>query len=248
LRWFLERRRCAIPRSRENDGPGEPPRPDLEQLAERALDIIYRYRFRPTRGFEYVSPAVTRVNGYTPEEHYSDPDIGLKLVHPDDRALLDEINWRAPAGDPLVIRWRRKDGKTIWTEQRDVPVYDDAGELVALEGIAREIPDPTRPPAETVRVVGGVRIDLQAHRVYADGKAKRLTTNEFKLLALLAANPDRVLTRSAITRQLWNSDHVGSGHACENHISTLRKKIERDPRFPERIVTVRGKGYTFKAR
>jgi PAS domain S-box-containing protein len=248
LRWFLERRRCAIPRSRENDGPGEPPRPDLEQLAERALDIIYRYRFRPTRGFEYVSPAVTRVNGYTPEEHYADPDIGLKLVHPDDRALLDEINWRAPAGDPLVIRWRRKDGKTIWTEQRDVPVYDDAGELVALEGIAREIPDPTRPPAETVRVVGGVRIDLQAHRVYADGKAKRLTTNEFKLLALLAANPGRVLTRAAITRQLWNSDHVGSGHACENHISTLRKKIERDPRFPERIVTVRGKGYTFNPR
>lgn len=234
-------------RSRREDGPGRPARPDLEQLAERALDIIYRYRLRPTRGFEYVSPAVTRVNGYTPEEHYADPDIGVKLVHPDDRPLLDEINRRGPNREPLVVRWLRKDGKTIWTEQRDVPVYDDAGELVAIEGIAREIPDPTQPPAESVRVAGGVRIDLQAHRVYVDGKATRLTTNEFKLLALLAANPGRVLTRAAITRRLWDSEHVGSGHACENHISTLRKKIERDPRFPERIVTVRGQGYTFNA-
>jgi PAS domain S-box-containing protein len=232
-------------RSRDIDGASKPSKPDFEQLAERAVDIIYRYRLQPTRGFEYVSPAVTRVNGYTPEEHYADPDLGLKLVHPDDRALLEEVTRRAPDSDPLVIRWVRKDGKTIWTEQRDVLVYDEAGEVVALEGIARQIPDPTEPPAETVRVVGGVRIDLQAHRVYADGEAKRLTTNEFKLLALLAANPGRVLTRAAITRQLWNSNHVGSGHACENHISTLRKKIERDPRFPERIVTVRGQGYRF---
>jgi two-component system, OmpR family, response regulator RegX3 len=155
---------------------------------------------------------------------------------------------RAPNSDPLIIRWVRKDGKTIWTEQRDVLVYDDAGEAVALEGIARELPDPTRPPGDTIRVVGGVRIDLQAHRVYVDGKAKQLTTNEFRLLTLLSANPGRVLTRAAITRRLWNSEHVGTGHACENHISTLRRKIEREPRFPERIVTVRGEGYTFNAR
>jgi PAS domain S-box-containing protein len=230
-----------MPRSREQ-------KPDLEQLAERAVDIIYRYRLQPTRGFEYVSPSVTRVNGYTPEEHYADPDLGRKLVHPDDLALLDEVAQRAPNSDPLIIRWVRKDGKTIWTEQRDVLVYDDAGEAVALEGIARELPDPTRPPGDTIRVVGGVRIDLQAHRVYVDGKAKQLTTNEFRLLTLLSANPGRVLTRAAITRRLWNSEHVGTGHACENHISTLRRKIEREPRFPERIVTVRGQGYTFNVR
>jgi HEAT repeat protein len=56
---------------------------DLEQLVERALDIDYRYRLRPTRGFEYVNAAATRILGYTPEEHYADPDFGQKLVHPD---------------------------------------------------------------------------------------------------------------------------------------------------------------------
>ena len=195
-----------------------------------------------------MSPAVTRVTGYTAEEHYADPDLGLKLVHPDDRPLLEDLNRIGPAGEILVLRWRRKDGEMIWTEQSNVAVYGGSGELVAIEGIAREIPDPTQPPAERVRMAGGVRIDLQAHRVYVDGKAKRLTTNEFRLLAFLAANPGRVLTRAAITRQLWDSDHVGTGHACENHISTLRRKIERDPRFPERIVTVRGRGYTFNER
>lgn len=55
----------------------------LEELADRALDIIFRYRLRPTRGFDYVSAAATRVTGYTPEEHYANPDLGFKLVPPE---------------------------------------------------------------------------------------------------------------------------------------------------------------------
>ena len=44
-----------------------------------------------------------------------------------------------------MLRWQRNDGTTIWTEQRKTPVYDTDGELVAIEGIAREIEDPTSP-------------------------------------------------------------------------------------------------------
>jgi DNA-binding response OmpR family regulator len=42
---------------------------------------------------------------------------------------------------------------------------------------------------------------------------------------------------------LWESDWVGDEHAADVHISNLRRKIERDPSTPERIVTVRGFGY-----
>jgi two-component system response regulator RegX3 len=70
-----------------------------------------------------------------------------------------------------------------------------------------------------------------------------LTLSEFKLLALLAEQPERVFTRRQIMQHLWESEYVGDEHACDVHVSNLRRKLERDPAYPERIVTVRGVGY-----
>jgi PAS domain S-box-containing protein len=81
------------------------------------------------------------MTGYTPEEHYADPDLGMKIVHPEDRELLSEL--LAGEGEelrsPVSLRWVRKDGEVIWTEQKNVPIYDDLGRWVAIEGIARDI-------------------------------------------------------------------------------------------------------------
>jgi two-component system response regulator RegX3 len=94
-----------------------------------------------------------------------------------------------------------------------------------------------------VRELGGLRIDFTRHEVLADGKPVHLTLSEFKVLGLLAKHPERVFTRRQVMQHLWESDYVGDEHACDVHISNLRRKLERDPRFPERIVTVRGVGY-----
>jgi PAS domain S-box-containing protein len=106
-------------------------------LAENARDLIYRYRLLPTAGFEYVSPSSTEIVGYTPEEHYADPGLAHRIVHPHDRHLL-EASGRSP-DEPIVLRWLRKDGTVIWTELRNRSIYDASGELVAIEGIARDI-------------------------------------------------------------------------------------------------------------
>ena len=71
----------------------------------------------------------------------------------------------------------------------------------------------------------------------------QLTRSEFKLLTLRAEQPERVVTRRQIMQHLWESDHVGDEHACDVHISNLRRKLERDHTRPERVVTVRGFGY-----
>ena len=105
--------------------------------ADNARDLVYRVRFHPTPGFEYVSPSSTAMTGYSPEEHYADPDLGLKRVHSKDRRLL-ENSMHSPE-EPLVLRWYRRDGGLIWTEQRNRPIYDEAGNVVAMEGIARDI-------------------------------------------------------------------------------------------------------------
>jgi PAS domain S-box-containing protein len=119
----------------------------FRRLADNAPDIVYRYRYKPTRGFEYVSPAATGITGYTPEEHYADPDLGFKLIHPEDRPLFESLARDGPPGSfegALTFRFVRKDGTVAWTEQRNVPVMDDGGELVGIEGIARDITDRRR--------------------------------------------------------------------------------------------------------
>ena len=96
---------------------------------------------------------------------------------------------------------------------------------------------------EAVREVGGLRLDLARHEVMVDGEPVRLTPSELKLLAVLAGEPGRVVTRRELMQELWATDFVGDEHACEVHVSNLRRKIETDPARPERLVTVRGAGY-----
>lgn len=123
-------------------------------LAENAQDLIYRYQFTPTRGFEYVSPSATAITGYTPEEHYADPDLGLKIVHPEDRPLLESyFQGGGVFRRPIALRWLRKDGMIIWTEQRNVPICDGAGNLVAMEGIARDITERKRMEEEREKLI-----------------------------------------------------------------------------------------------
>ena len=94
-----------------------------------------------------------------------------------------------------------------------------------------------------VRRLGGLTIDLGRHEVFVDERPVQLTRSEFKILALLAKSPEQVHTRRELMEYLWQSEHVGDEHACDVHVSNLRRKIERDPSRPERILTVRGVGY-----
>jgi two-component system, OmpR family, response regulator RegX3 len=93
------------------------------------------------------------------------------------------------------------------------------------------------------RRVGGLSLDLVRHRVEIDGSEVQLTPSEFRLLALLAEDPERVYSRREIMQHLWDSSYVGDERACDIHISNLRRKLEADPEEPERVVTVRGVGY-----
>jgi two-component system response regulator RegX3 len=101
-----------------------------------------------------------------------------------------------------------------------------------------------RTPAQgSVVRVGSLELDLVRHRVRLDGREVELTPSELSLLSLLASAPDRVFARREIMQHLWNSTFVGSERACDIHVSNLRRKIERDPARPERLLTVRSAGY-----
>jgi two-component system response regulator RegX3 len=97
-------------------------------------------------------------------------------------------------------------------------------------------------PTSELRV-GGIEIDVARHEVKVDGAPVPLTPSEFRLLLLLAEQPERAFTRQQIMEHLWQTPYVGDARACDAHISNLRRKVERDPAHPERIVTVREVGY-----
>ena len=108
----------------------------------------------------------------------------------------------------------------------------------------RELDRPGR--AGPIRV-GSLELDPMRHEARVDGEPTRLTPSEFKLLLLLAEQPERVFNRREIMQHLWDSEYVGDQRACDIHISNLRQKLESDPRNPDRIVTVRGVGYKLAA-
>jgi two-component system response regulator RegX3 len=94
---------------------------------------------------------------------------------------------------------------------------------------------------------GGITIDIARHTVSVDGRQTYVTPSEFRLLVMLVEEPGRVFTRQQIMEHHWRTPYVGATRACDAHISNLRKKLERDPAHPERIVTVRETGYKLVA-
>jgi diguanylate cyclase (GGDEF)-like protein/PAS domain S-box-containing protein len=116
-------------------------------LAERAEDLIFRVRFLPDRKLEYVSPSVMQLTGYTPQEHYDNPDLIFSLIHPEDRGLFfGYIHHEEPirSGEPITLRWVRKDGNVIWLEHKNVPIIDQNGKIVAMESIGRDVTERKR--------------------------------------------------------------------------------------------------------
>lgn len=109
-------------------------------IVENANDAIYRFSLAPERKFEYISPAVKRMSGYSPEEIYAYPLIVFNAIHPDSAALLNEVldnpqNFE----EPFRLKWIHKKGHVFWTEHWNSPVYSESGTIIAIEGIARNI-------------------------------------------------------------------------------------------------------------
>ncbi len=120
-------------------------------LAENAQDVISRYRVVPAPGFEYVSPSVETVLGYPPSAFLADPDLMARLVHPDDRHLLEYEPDVPRLADPMILRLEHADGHWVRLEQRSTPVLDATGALVAVESVARDVSDRERASALLAR-------------------------------------------------------------------------------------------------
>jgi two-component system KDP operon response regulator KdpE len=99
------------------------------------------------------------------------------------------------------------------------------------------------PSSEPVLELGDLRIDLEKRAVELGGRLVALTPNEFSLLRVLAQNLGKLLTHSALLREVWGRGYSEESHYLHVYVSQLRRKLEPDPARPRYILTEPGAGY-----
>ncbi len=99
------------------------------------------------------------------------------------------------------------------------------------------------PSSEPVVEVGDLRIDLEKRAVSVRGEPVQLTPHEFELLRVLARDAGKLLTHSALLREVWGRAYGDESHYLHVYVSQLRRKLEPDPARPRYILTEPGAGY-----
>ena len=93
--------------------------------------------------------------------------------------------------------------------------------------------------------LGGLTVNLDEHRVTADGREITLTYKEFELLRLFLSNPGIAFTRDQLFSKVWGEDFVGESRTIDTHILTLRQKLGD---YGDLIKTVRNVGYRLEGK
>ena len=119
------------------------------------------------------------------------------------------------------------------------------GELLArVRAQLRRRRNPEGESASLLRF-GDVVVDRARRSVEKGGQTLHLTPIEYRLLLLLAAQPDRVLTHRQLLKEVWGPGHAEDVHYVRVHMGNLRKKVEPDPARPRWLRTEAGVGYRF---
>lgn len=105
----------------------------------------------------------------------------------------------------------------------------------------REEPQPTTP---SIRI-GTAQVDFERHVAERDGETLHLTKLEFDLLRYFVENPERVLSREELQREVWKLRDYPNRRMVDNFIMRLRRHFEKHPQSPRLFVSVRGAGYKF---
>ncbi len=116
--------------------------------------------------------------------------------------------------------------------------------LARVRNVLRAQPEPTN--GEVIRM-GDLEIDGASMTLRIEGKTIPTTVREFRLLEYLARHRGRVFTRNQLLDAVWKEGSFVTPRSIDVFVRRLREKIERDPRHPRYLKTLRGIGYRFEA-
>lgn len=113
--------------------------------------------------------------------------------------------------------------------------------LARIRAILRRAQPPTDLPDE-VRF-DEVIVDFKRFAAQKTGEVLKLSRKEFGVLRLLAARAGQVVTRNELLDEVWGHDYYPTARTVDNHIVSLRAKLEEDPAQPNHLITIHGVGY-----
>ncbi len=114
--------------------------------------------------------------------------------------------------------------------------------LARIRAVLRRARNPDLEQDDDV-LIGEVRISFLSGKVIRDGQEFALGYYEGEVLRHLLAAVGQVVDRKAMLREIWSVENEPMNRSVDNHIVSLRRKIERDPSRPRHILTVHGLGY-----
>ena len=113
--------------------------------------------------------------------------------------------------------------------------------LARIRAILRRVQPSTALPDQLC--FDDVLVDFKRFEARKAGEVSRLSRKEFGVLRLLAARIGQVVTRSELLDQVWGYESYPTTRTVDNHIASLRAKLEDDPSNPRHLITVHGVGY-----
>ena len=119
-------------------------------------------------------------------------------------------------------------------------------ELLARINAVLRRTDPVRSVGQSFRF-GDLDVDIAALKVHREGKQIEISRREAGIIRYFAANPNRVISREELYKEVWNDTITELGtRTTDMHIAKLRSKIEHNSADPQIIKTVRGAGYKYE--
>ena len=115
--------------------------------------------------------------------------------------------------------------------------------LARIRAILRRTQSPSALP-DTLRF-GDVEVDFQRYEARKAGQPVQMSRKEFGVLRCLASREGEVVTREELLDEVWGYDHYPSTRTIDNHIASLRAKVEEDASNPRYLLTMHGVGYKF---
>lgn len=117
--------------------------------------------------------------------------------------------------------------------------------LARIKAVLRRT-DPARAVGQTFEF-SDLDVDIPALKVRRKGKDIDISKREAAIIQYFAANPNRVIDREELYKEVWNETMTDLGtRTVDMHIAKLRSKIERNATDPQIIKTVRGAGYKYE--
>jgi two-component system alkaline phosphatase synthesis response regulator PhoP len=120
--------------------------------------------------------------------------------------------------------------------------FKSAELLARIEVLLRRVPLRS---GQGVHQFGAIHVDLRRAEVTRDGTPVYLTAREFQLLRYFVEHAQVTVPRSELLRAIWGYNEKTLTRTVDMHVSSLREKLEQNPKCPELIVTVSGIGYKF---